>query len=357
MSRTFRAGLTALSLEAIGHNWALEQSERPEGPWLSGYVQRTEIRDYTGNRQWSESQRRDWNFPKWSPSVPLIVSGEVAARTNGQRWFPGQPTDVTAWTETTALAPERLLLTAKAAADLRSFPDVTLQRVRQNVVSFTRPGQVLTLYLNAWTRLPTALEIIRNDHFGIWGDVVERRLYSFWTLETGGLMYPRQTTTEWNGLPSSDETVQTLNMEATIDDSKFAIPDDVKVAFAQAAARPSGMSSLTLDESRAVVLADYVVQFPSSFNVTVIKQPDGLVILEATTSSAFSKQVMAAAFVNTSRAAFRSTRSTSTCRFSRASSTHPTRSSQTRCRRSRSGRCFGPCPDGRRSARARRAWS
>lgn len=288
-------GLTSLTLEAVGHGWALEQSERPEGPWLSSYTQRTEIRDYAGNRLWSESQRRDWNFPKWSPPVPLIVSGGVAARSNGPRWFPGQPSDVVAWMETTTLAPERLLLTAKAAADLRALPEATLQRVRQQVVSFTRPGQALKLYLNAWTHLPTALDITRNDRLGIWGDVVERRSYSFWTLEKGGLMYPRQTTTEWNGLPFSDETVQTLTVDAAIDETRFVVPDEVKAAFAQAAARPSGMSSLTLDESRAVALADHIVQFPSSFNITVIKQPDGLVILEATTSTAFSQQVIAAA--------------------------------------------------------------
>jgi glyoxylase-like metal-dependent hydrolase (beta-lactamase superfamily II) len=287
--------LRSLTLEAVGHGWALEQSERPEGPWLSIYQQRTEIRDLAGRRLWSESQRRDWNFPKWSPAFALVVANGVAARTNGQRWAGGTASDVTAWEETLALAPERLLLTAKSAADLVALPDATRQRVPQHVLGFSWKGQRMKVFLNAWTHLPTALEITKNDRLDIWGDVVERRSYSFWTLEAGGLMYPRQTTTEWNDLPYMDETVQALTLDAPIDEVKFAIPDEAKTQFTQMAARPAGMSSLTLDPSKATDLAPGITQFPSGYNVNVVAQPDGLVIIEATSGSRFSAQVMAEA--------------------------------------------------------------
>ncbi|HUR21727.1 MAG TPA: MBL fold metallo-hydrolase [Vicinamibacterales bacterium] len=287
--------LKSLTLEIIGHGWALEQSERPEGPWLSIYQQRTEIRDLAGRRLWSESQRRDWNFPKWSPASAVVVVDLVAARTNGQRWAGGAPFDVSGWEETQALAPERLLLTAKSATDLMALPNATMQRVPQHVLGFSWKTLRLKLFLNAWTHLPTALEVTRNDRSDIWGDVLERRSYSFWTLEAGGLMYPRQTSTEWNDLPFQDETVQALTVDAALDESKFAIPDEAKAQFAQMASRPAGMSSLTLDASKAVDLAPGITQFPSGFNVNVVSQPDGLVIVEATSGSRFSSQVMAEA--------------------------------------------------------------
>jgi glyoxylase-like metal-dependent hydrolase (beta-lactamase superfamily II) len=107
-------------------------------------------------------------------------------------------------------------------------------------------------------------------------------------------MYPRQITTEWNNLPFADETVQTLTIDAAVDEAKFAIPDAVKTQFAQVAARPFGMSSIVLDPSKSVTLAPGLVQFPSGFNVAVVSQPDGLVILEATTGSSFTQQVIAA---------------------------------------------------------------
>jgi glyoxylase-like metal-dependent hydrolase (beta-lactamase superfamily II) len=288
-------GLKSLTLETIGHGWALEQSERPEGPWLSIYLQRTEIRDHANRRLWSESQRRDWNFPKWSTPSAVVVVDSVAARTNGQRWGAGAPFDLSGWEETQALAPERLLLTAKAAADLKALPDATMQRVQQHVLGFTWKALRLKLFLNAWTHLPTALEITRNDRSDIWGDVLERRSYSFWTIEAGGLMFPRQTTTEWNNLPFQDETVTAVTIDAALDEAKFAIPEETKTQFAQLATRPSGMSSLTLDPSKAIELAPGIIQFPSGFNVNVVAQPDGLVIIEATTGSKFSAQVIAEA--------------------------------------------------------------
>lgn len=286
--------IKSLTLEFVGHQWALEQSERPEGPWLSSYQQGTEIRDLTKGRQWLESQRRDWNSPKWSAAVALVVADGVAARTNGQRWGPAQASDVQAWDEALALAPERLLLTAKAAKDFRSLADATMQRVPQHVLAFTWNGLRLKLFLNNWTNLPTALEVTKNDRWDIWGDVVERRSYSFWTLEAGGLMYPRQTTTEWNNFPSADQTVHGLTLDASIDDAKFAIPDDTRAAFAKSAAVAQGMASVKLDESKAHELAKGIVQYPSGYNVNVIEQPDGLVILEATTGSNFSAQMIAA---------------------------------------------------------------
>lgn len=292
---TVLRGIKSLTLESIGHGWALEQSERPEGPWLSSYAQRTEVRDYAKSRQWFEAQRRDWNAPRWSALVATVVADGVVGRTNGERWFSGSPLDLTAWNETLALAPERILLTAKAAADLKVLPDETQQRVRQHVLGFSRTGQRIRLYLNAWTHLPTSIEIVQDDRFGIWGDVTERRSFGFWTLEAGGLMYPRQITTEWNNLPFADETVQTLTIDAPVDETKFAIPDAVKTQFAQIATRSFSMTSVVLDPSKAVTLAPGLVQFPSGFNVAVVSQSDGLVILEATTGSAFTQQVIAAA--------------------------------------------------------------
>ena len=66
-------------------------------------------------------------------------------------------------------------------------------------------------------------------------------------------MYPRQTTTEWNGLPFGDDTTLALTFDGPVDDAAFAIPDETKTTYASLASRPAGMRSLALDESRAVL--------------------------------------------------------------------------------------------------------
>lgn len=285
------SGIRSVALEVMGHQWALEQSERPEGPWLSTYVQRSELRDLAGDRRLVSTQRRDWNFPTWSPASTTVVAGGISGRRSGDRWFGGAPTDVRDWEQSRALGPERLLVTARDAADLRSLPDEVHQDVVQRVVAFSHGGQAYRLFLNAWTHLPTMLELVRDD--AMWGDVTERRWFSFWTMHAGGLMYPRQTSIEWNGRPYADWTVHDVKVNPAVDGTQFAIPEEAAKGYAATATRPAGMNALTLDESRVVAVNDWITQLGGGFNVEVIRQPDGLVIFEATTTSAYSAAVLA----------------------------------------------------------------
>src|SRR5262249_45842149 len=154
---------------------------------------------YEHNRVWNQSQRRSWTYPTWSPPQTAVFLPAGAAIQASGRWIPTRTRSIE---DVMALDPERVLLTARAAADLRVQPDETHQRIKQHIVAFTYNKQPLRLILNPWTHLPTAVETTQNDLQ--WGDVVSRRWYSFWTLEKGGLMYPRQISTDWNGFPHVD---------------------------------------------------------------------------------------------------------------------------------------------------------
>ena len=284
-----------IQVDAIGHQFALEQSERPEGPWLVTYQQRTETRDAALRRLLRQVQYRNWSAPTWAPAnVTLVVTDAVAARTVGERWVPGRSQDIDDADEAFELSPERLLLTARAATDLRPAADRVLQGVVNHGVAFTWRNRQLALFLNAHTHLPTLLEVARDDTmFGIWGDVVERRWYSFWQLEAGGIWYPRQISTEWNGIPYADETVLNLTVNATVDEARFAIPDTIRAAFTKGLTQAMGFGTIRLDESKAVPLSDNVVLLPGSWNVTLVRQPDGIVVIEAPISSQYTSDVIA----------------------------------------------------------------
>jgi glyoxylase-like metal-dependent hydrolase (beta-lactamase superfamily II) len=284
--------LHSLALETIGHGFALEQSERPEGPWLTTYTQQSEIRDFDHRRFRLRTERRNWVYPQWSPAVVGISGEEASATQVGARWVPTAPSN---FDQALALDPERLLLTAKAAADLHALPDEVEQKIAQHVVAFEYQGTRLRLSFNPWTHLPTMLEQVSNRLFGgaTWGDVTVRRWYSFWTLEKGGLMYPRQTTTEWNGFPYADQTVQSLTVDGPVDESAFVIPDDVRAASKAAATTPRPVTAPTIDEQKVITISDTVVEIPGGFNVSLVRQPDGLVVIEGTTSPAYAQLVMA----------------------------------------------------------------
>jgi len=48
----------SLQIEAIGHDYFIEQSERPEGPFMVRYLQTSEKRDVAGGRWRLETQQR-----------------------------------------------------------------------------------------------------------------------------------------------------------------------------------------------------------------------------------------------------------------------------------------------------------
>ena len=167
-------GIRTLRFESIGFTNLLEQSERQEAPWLQNYTQVSEFRDFAAGRIWSSTSSRVFNVPKWpDPSIRIAAAG-TAALHPGNRWLPGSPSDRQSAEEKLALAPERLLLTALAAPDLRTDADFTFQDVPHHSVSFTWKGHPVRLLLNAHTGLPTAVELTCaypfDTFWNVWGD-------------------------------------------------------------------------------------------------------------------------------------------------------------------------------------------
>ena len=286
-----------LKVESMSHAYALEQSERPEGPHLVTYQQTVEIRDQEHQRLWRKQEQRNWSIPNWMGPVMVAADGAVAISFAG-RWGPHLPQQAAKVREDLELAPERLLLTALGSADLRVAADRTLHGLLNHAVSFTHNGARHTLYLNAHTMMPTMLQSVQDDEFGIWGDVTRERWYTFWTLQPGGWQYPQQITSTWNGTPWGDLTVFSLKVNEALDEKEFAIPDEAKARFKQMLAQPQtagGMQSARLDAAKAIEITPDVVLFPGAWNVTLVRQPDGIVVLEAPIGSEYSKQVIDAA--------------------------------------------------------------
>ena len=286
-----------LKLDAMGHGYALEQSERPEGPYLVTYQQISEIRDQERQRIWRKQEQRNWSQPSWTGPIMVAADGVVALSFAG-RWGPHQPQQLARFRDDLALAPERLLFTALAAPDLRVAAVRTLHGVRNHAVTFTRNAAKHTIYLNAHTMMPTMLQSVEEDESGMWGEVTRERWYTFWSLQPGGWQYPHQITSTWNGLPHADLTVFGITVNAAIDEKEFAIPDDAKAKFREMLSQTQmagGMRSLKLDASKAIDITPDVVFLPGAWNVTLVRQPDGIVVLEAPIGSDYSRQIIDAA--------------------------------------------------------------
>jgi len=293
---TIRAVKT-VKIEAMAHLFALEQSERPEGPYLVTYQQTSEVRDHERQRLLRKAEQRNWSLPNWSGPTLVADQGVVALSMNG-RWGPHLPEQLGLVQQDLELAPERLLLTALSAVDLRTAPDRTIHGIRNQSVMFTHRDVRYTLYLSSQTSMPTMLQSLKDDSFGVWGDVTEERWYSFWTLQPGGWQYPKQLTTTWNGMPYSDQTVMTIKVNEPSDQASFAIPDETRTLFKKLSSGSSAntrVRAAKLDSAKAIRVNADVVVLPGAWNVTLVRQSDGVVVLDAPISSQYSVQVIDAA--------------------------------------------------------------
>jgi hypothetical protein len=286
--------IKSLRIKGEGYTNLLEQSERPEGPWIVSYEEITELRDLEGHRRQQTFATRGLAA---SPEIITVTAnGAATSYTTGAQPVPvgSVPAD-DGWL---ALAPERVLLTALEAADLRAEGEMTLQGVAHHVAAFSWQGTVVRVFLNADTHLPTAVETVRaypyDAFWGVWGDVRTRTYFSFWTL-SGGLHYPLQWDMERNGQPYKSLALTELKINPALPVDSFDMPDGTRKFFASRTPVTIEERPLGRPDRPAQEIAPGVMQIPGNWNVALVCQPDGVVIIEAPISSGYSAKVLAEA--------------------------------------------------------------
>lgn len=285
--------LKSVSFESSGYRNMLEQSERPEGPYIVAFQDISELHDHANKALRTQLQQR--MPPQQKPStLTLVVANNVAMQAVGDKQFPGRAQQLQEAGEALALSPERVLITALDAADTRREADTVMQGVPQHVVAFTLDGAPARIYLNQHSHLPTAVDyagpLARAGYASSLGDVTQRVLYSFWTLDKSGLRYPNQWDTEINGLPDRKMQLRAVKFDAPLDPALTSIAPAVAAAFkpdAPAREMPLG--------AEQVEVAPGIVQIHGNYDVAIVAQDDGVVILDAPVSSNYSTLVLAEA--------------------------------------------------------------
>jgi hypothetical protein len=291
--------ISSARFSAVGHRNMLEQSERPDGPWAVSYEQLDELLDLGTGSVRQFSQARDYSFPAWR-GWTRIFDGTAVAYAFGESMGPGLPADLRLFQERVELGPERVLLTALAAADLRMGGDTILQGVPHRSVEFGWRGGLVRLHLNGFTGLPTAVTTRApepgNLFWRTWGDVTRTTYFSFWSLEPNGVRFPRQWDTEWNGLPAHSLTYTSVTFGAAAPPDSFGIMPEIAQMYKAGAGMPPLVLGMTGSATEAPVeVAPGVVVLPGPWYSVLVRQDDGIVILEAPVSGEYSEQVIAEA--------------------------------------------------------------
>ncbi|WP_058186227.1 MBL fold metallo-hydrolase [Terracidiphilus gabretensis] len=286
------AALKSVRLDVIGHTELMEQSYRQD-PFITSYERDKVVLDLVHQRM-LENQHSVW--PESDPGtaesdLALIATPNGGVYHVGDKFAPCSLADIDTARQELALGPERLLLNASAATDLHYEAPKELRSTMHTTVSFRWNSIPVRILINRLSHLPDAVETVQqfNDFWYYWGDVRQVVYWENWNLNHG-IRYPTNQVIERNGKVWN--SMQALNVEfnVPIEEKDFAM--DAKAA--QQSAQAKGWDR-EFDAGHGTELAPGVEFFEGSWNATLVKQDDGVIVLESPISSSFTAGLFAEA--------------------------------------------------------------
>jgi hypothetical protein len=279
----------SIRLQTIGHTLLMEQSYR-QAPFITSYERDQTTLDLANQRLLTEAKltwpESDANQSDSDATLVVGADGGVYRAKSGDT--PCSLADIDAARETLALGPARLLLTALDAPDLHFEAPRELRSTVHAVVAFTWQKIPVRVLLNPFNHLPDAVETTQefHDFWFFWGDVQQRIYFDNWKL-VQGIVYPTNLIEERNGAVWN--SMQALNVEFNIpaDDKTFAMDATV----AKKSAESHGWNR-PFRADKDTALAPGIDLFLGSWNSTIVKQSDGIVILEAPISGMYTQGVI-----------------------------------------------------------------
>lgn len=285
-------GIKGARLDVISNTQLAEQSYR-QAPFITSYERDTITLDFVKQRV-LESRHAIW--PESDPhqaesDTLLIVVPEGGVYRDGGKDSPCSGADLDEARQTLALGPARLLLAATKAPDLRLAAQETLRSTSHFVVAFTWNTIPVRILINQSNHLPDAVQSTQQfkDFWYFWGDVTQRVLFDNWKVFSG-IVYPTNQIIERNGLSWSSTQVLDLEWNVPIDEKQLTVDTTV----ARRSTELKGWNH-PLGTAGATTLASGVDLYEGSWSATVVKQPDGVVILETPISGTFTKSLFAQA--------------------------------------------------------------
>lgn len=275
------------------HNYWLEQSESPEGPYLTGYDDVDEIHSTTETKLYQKKEYKHFQTSRALPAE-VVVNGEYGTTKYGQGKANGfGATSGSMDRDKTWLrhCPERLLK-ALTGAKVSLGKPVIINGVSHYQVTFKSALDAGTVFINTNTNLITVVELDTylpsEYYFSIWGKFKTRVHYSLYNLHRNGKFYPHQWNIDMNGQPWQQITINRAEFLPSTDETVFAISDSIRQAYE----KPVKNKDLIAPFATRKEIAPAISLIEDGWNTGWVEQKDGIVVIEAPIGSGYSKQVI-----------------------------------------------------------------
>ncbi len=274
----------------IGHQHWLEQSENPQGPFITSYFETDEIR---ATKEFKIYQKTESKTSQSSGASSLVYAqvDTVGFMAFGERKFPlygGYNEENLRWMD---YAPERLVQYAQKL-NVKLDKMLELEGVSHYQLSFTRNKLRYTLFINAGTFLLSEAHIDTYSpnefFFSLWGKFTTRVQYSLYSLQNHGIVYPLQWDVYRTGQLWKKITINDISFLKTTDESVFNVPEEIR----QKQMLKQNVNNTKLRIDKVIEVAKGIFVIPGNWFTGWAEQEDGIVVIEAPISSGYSVQLI-----------------------------------------------------------------
>lgn len=269
-------GITGVTTEFYGANFALGQEETPDSPTRANVVGGRTISDYAHGRRVTSIEAR--NTAGAVNRLRRITEGGIGMLETNGRFAPDGPGAVAGVETSMRREPERLLVTAlDNPGALSPLPPKRWRGEPHDGVRYLSGPDTLDLYFDRRTGLLTVTETTADD--GILGD---RRTVTWLTRwqESGGVHLPRGYDVYVNDRLQTNSVITAITVNAGLADSLFTIPDSIAQRAQKASPTPPPPVVTLVELAPSVWRAE-----GGSHHSLVVEQPDRLVVIEAPQNS------------------------------------------------------------------------
>ncbi len=280
-------GIKAIKSSLAGHKYWLEQSESPDGPFITSYEITEEIRSVHSNK--GSYQTTAYQFASGGVSkTSAVINENNAMVVFGARAIPMPAFFKNLYDEKFRYAPDYLLFIA-LKSNLKLERDSILNGTPHSVISFSKDSLEHFLYINQHTKMITEARIESFQPYSLydypWGKFWTTIKYSLYWLYKGGLRFPAQWDVYKLDKPYLSTTHLSIEFQTAEDNQHFAIPDSIK-------ALPSGpnqlVNEIAFPADMIIEVAKGIHMIPGMWNVGTIVQDDGIFVIEAPISSGYN---------------------------------------------------------------------
>jgi len=256
--------------------FGLGQEETPESPARATITTGTQTTDFAGTRQISVTEARN-PAGQINKQRRITVGNIGMIETNGNQ-APDGPGAVANVERFWRRSLERLLISAlDNPGTLSALPARTWRGESVSGVHYVNGLDTVDVYFDGRTALPVLTQVLSDDP--ILGDRRTVTAFTRWQ-DAGGIVYARQFDTEVNGRLQTHTIITALNLNGTVADSLFIMPDTIK-----AKAQPSNPNPPPITVSLVELAPNVWRAEGGSHHSLIVDQGTRLVLVEAPLSA------------------------------------------------------------------------